>query len=184
MRTAETALPGVRLVHLDAFADERGHFAETWNAPKFGALGLGQAFVLDAVSLNRHRGTVRGLHFQAPPHAQAKLVRVTRGRVLDVVVDLRRSSPAFGRHAAFELAAADWKAAFIPVGFAHGFCTLENDTEVVYKLSDIYAPELAMGILWNDPDLGIGWPVAPETAVLAPADGGWPRLRDLGAVFP
>jgi dTDP-4-dehydrorhamnose 3,5-epimerase len=125
---------------------------------------------------------VRGLHFQVPPTAQAKLVWSVRGAVLDVVVDLRRGSPTFGRHVAVELSPADGQL-YVPVGFAHGYCTLEADTEVVYKVSAPYAPDHEGGVLWNDPDLAIPWPIADADAVLAARDAALPRLADLPSVF-
>ena len=133
----------------------------------------------DNHSLSAAAGTIRGLHFQIAPHAQAKLVRVVRGRVLDVAVDLRRSSPTFGRHFAVELSADNWAQLFVPVGFAHGFCTLTEDVEVLYKVSELYSPAHDRGLAWDDPDLAIAWPVAAPSAVLSDKDRRWPRLRDL-----
>jgi dTDP-4-dehydrorhamnose 3,5-epimerase len=127
-------------------------------------------------------GTVRGLHFQVPPHAQAKLLRVVRGAVFDVAVDLRQGSPSYGRHVSAVISAAAWNQIFVPVGFAHGFCTLEPDTEVIYKVSDFYAPEAERGLLWSDPALAIDWP-AGAGKVLAERDRGWPPLRDLERIF-
>jgi len=127
---------------------------------------------------------VRGLHFQTGPFAQAKLVSVTRGRILDVVVDLRRSSPAYGRHVPMELSAEAGQQLYVPVGFAHGFCTLEPDTEVMYKVSAPYSPGHDRGLAWDDPALGIAWPVAPERAILSDKDRIHPRLADLPAYFP
>lgn len=184
MRVEELSIPEVKLVHLDRHPDVRGLFAETYDASAFARLGIDAVFVQDAVSISRAKGTVRGLHFQAPPRAQAKLVRVGRGRIFDVAVDLRRGSPTFGRHVALELAAGDWRQLYIPAGFAHGFCTLADDTEVVYKFGDRYAPECALGILWNDPALGIRWPVAAADAVLSDRDRRNPSFADLPPVFP
>ena len=183
MRIEETAIPGVAIIHLDRHDDERGLFCETYDSEDFRALGIETAFVLDAVSVSAKPGTVRGLHFQSPPHAQDKLVRVARGRAFDVVVDIRHGSPTFGRHTAVELAADGWRQVYIPVGFAHGFCTLEADTEIVYKLSRHHALEQAMGILWNDPDLGIDWPVSDDEAILSQRDRAFGLLKDLPLVF-
>lgn len=183
MRATATAVPGVLFIEFDRFDDARGAFAETYDAIKFRALGIEAAFVMDAWSVNRRAGTVRGLHFQAPPRTQAKLVRITRGRVFDVALDLRRSSPTFGRHLACELRAGDGRQLFIPAGCAHGFCVLEPDTEIVYKMSDHYAPEFSGGVLWNDPRLGIAWPVSAAAAVVSESDARWPRLADLGPIF-
>jgi dTDP-4-dehydrorhamnose 3,5-epimerase len=165
------------------FADPRGVFSETYSRRDFAALGLADEFVQDNWSLSERVGTVRGLHFQRRPHAQAKLVRVLRGRILDVAVDIRRSSPTFGEHVAVELGAGDGRMLWVPVGFAHGFCTLEPNTEVAYKVTTDYAPESDAGIAWDDPALGIGWPVAPEDALLSRKDALLPPLGDLPAVF-
>jgi dTDP-4-dehydrorhamnose 3,5-epimerase len=165
------------------FADPRGIFAETYSRRDFAALGLAEDFVQDNWSLSERVGTVRGLHFQRRPHAQAKLVRVLRGRILDVAVDIRRSSPTFGEHVAVELAAGDGRMLWVPVGFAHGFCTLEPMTEVAYKVTADYAPESDAGIAWDDPALGIGWPVAPEDALVSRKDALLPPLGDLPQVF-
>jgi len=177
------SIPGPLLLEVRRFADARGEFSETYSARDFAALGIITTFVQDNASLSRLPGTVRGLHFQAPPRAQAKLVRVTRGAILDVAVDIRRSSPHFGRHVAVTLRAGDGRMLYVPAGFAHGFCTLEGDTEVAYKASDFYAPALDGGVLWNDPALGITWPVAMQDAVLSDKDRSLPALHDLDAAF-
>jgi dTDP-4-dehydrorhamnose 3,5-epimerase len=176
-------LRGPLLIALRPFADARGAFAETYSRRDFRALGIAEEFVQDNHSLSRQAGTVRGLHFQAPPHAQAKLVRVLRGRILDVAVDLRAASPTFGRHIAVELAAEDARMLYIPVGFAHGFATRAPDTEVAYKASAPYAPEADRGLAWDDPALGIAWGVAPQEAILSDKDRRLPRLAALGPVF-
>ncbi len=147
------------------------------------AAGLDVEFVQDNQSLSRPKGTVRGLHFQVPPFAQAKLVRVTRGAVLDIAVDIRKGSPTYGNHIAVELSAEAWNQLYIPEGFAHGFCTLEPDTELLYKVSAPYSRDDDRGIAWNDPDLGIEWPVAEEDAVLSEKDAVQPAFADLPAYF-
>jgi dTDP-4-dehydrorhamnose 3,5-epimerase len=177
------AIPGPLLIGVRRFADARGEFCETYSARDFADVGVTETFVQDNASLSRLPGTVRGLHFQAPPRAQAKLVRVTRGAIVDVAVDIRRSSPNFGRHVAVTLQAGDGRMLYVPAGFAHGFCTLERDTEVAYKASDLYAPALDGGVLWNDPDLDIAWPVATHEAVLSDKDRALPALHDLHTVF-
>jgi dTDP-4-dehydrorhamnose 3,5-epimerase len=174
-----TAIPDVKLVRLKRFEDDRGFFSETYSRRTLETAGLPSDFVQDNHSLSRRAGVVRGLHFQRQPHAQDKLVRVIRGAIFDVAVDLRRGSPTFGRHVGEVIRASDWMQIFVPTGFAHGFCTLEPDTEVLYKVNAFYAPEHDRGVLWNDPDLGINWPVAPAVAVLSPRDARHPRLRDL-----
>ena len=183
MNITDTAIPDVKLLTLKGFADSRGVFCETYNLRRFQASGIDVVFVQDNHSTSKHIGTVRGLHFQTPPFAQDKLVRVLRGAILDVVVDIRRGSPSYGRHVAVELRASDWSELFVPIGFAHGFCTLEPDTEVLYKVSNYYAPEHDRGLLWSDPALGIAWPVAPESAHLSDKDQRHPVLADIGHWF-
>lgn len=154
----EYPLAGLKLITPHKFGDNRGFFSETYNAQMLAELGIHDRFVQDNHSLSVEKGTVRGLHYQKPPHAQAKLVRVSRGGIVDVVVDIRRGSPTYGQHVAEELSAENWSQLYIPIGFAHGFCTLTADTELQYKVSDYYAPASDAGILWNDPALGIIWP--------------------------
>ena len=149
------------------FDDARGYFAETYNARQLEDAGIRDVFVQDNVSRSTNSGTFRGLHFQAPPHAQAKLVRVGRGRILDVVVDLRPSSPSYKAHICIEISSADGALLYVPKGLAHGFCTLEPDTEVVYKASAYYAPQAEGGILWSDPELGIKWPVGIDSVTIS-----------------
>lgn len=164
--------------------DERGYFVETYNARAFAEFGITAVFVQDNQSLSATPGTIRGLHFQVPPHAQAKLVRVLRGSILDIAVDLRRGSPTFGQWCGATLTADRGEQLYIPKGFAHGFCTLEPHTEVAYKVDDYYAPECETGLLWNDPNLGIEWPVASHAAVLSPKDRMLPRLDTFVSPFP
>lgn len=159
-----------RLVVPRRFADQRGWFSETWNAARLAGQGLDVAFVQDNQSWSARRGTIRGLHFQAPPHAQGKLVRAVRGRILDVAVDIRRGSPTYGRFVAVELTAAGGEQLWVPVGYAHGFCTLEDDCEVAYKVTDVYAPACEGGLAFDDPALAIPWPVAPCEASLSDKD--------------
>jgi dTDP-4-dehydrorhamnose 3,5-epimerase len=177
-------LPGPLLLKVRHFADARGVFAETYNRREFAALGVAEEFVQDNWSRSERAGTVRGLHFQRPPFAQGKLVRVLHGRILDVAVDLRRSSRRLGHHVAVELAAGDSHMLYVPPGFAHGFCTLEPMTEVAYKVTADYAPDADGGIAWDDPDLGIEWPVARHDAVLSDKDNRLPRFAELPLFFP
>jgi dTDP-4-dehydrorhamnose 3,5-epimerase len=176
-------LSGLKLVTPKKFGDERGFFSETHNEKTWANAGLNFDFVQDNHSLSRDVGTVRGLHFQTAPFAQDKLVRVVNGRILDVAVDLRRSSPTFGRHVVVELSKENWRQLFIPIGFAHGFVTLEPDTEVIYKVTNFYSPQHDCGVAWDDPDIGVDWPIAAESAVLSEKDRKWPRLRDVAEVF-
>ena len=183
IRITETSIPDVKLVVPDRFGDARGFFSETYSRQVFEESGLALEFVQDNHSLSGQTGVVRGLHFQVPPHAQAKLVRVVRGSVFDVAVDIRRNSPTFGKHVAMTLSAENWTQALVPAGFAHGFCTLEPNTEVLYKVDAYWSPESERGLLWNDPDLGISWPVAAEDAVISERDRHYPGLRDLVDMF-
>ena len=173
------ALPEVRLIVPDRFLDERGFFSETYSRRALAEAGIADEFVQDNHSLSVPAGTLRGLHYQLPPFAQAKLVRVTRGAVLDVAVDLRRGSPTFGRHVAAMLSASAWNQLFVPVGFAHGFCTLEPDTEIVYKVTAPYSREHDRGVRWDDPELAIDWPVGPEAVVLSEKDRALPLLAEV-----
>jgi dTDP-4-dehydrorhamnose 3,5-epimerase len=177
------SLPDVKLVTPPIFRDSRGYFSETYNARGLAEAGLEASFVQDNQSLSVAKGVVRGLHFQVPPRAQDKLVRVMRGAILDVVVDIRRASPTYGRHATAVLSAANWQQLWVPKGFAHGFCTLEPDTEVIYKVTDYYAPEQDRGLQWDDPALGIPWPVDATTAVVSDKDRANPTLAALPAYF-
>ena len=168
------SVPGPLLVQTRRLEDARGFFSETYNARAFAEAGIRSAFVQDNHSLSREQGTVRGLHFQRPPHAQEKLVRVAKGRILDVAVDIRKGSPTWGKHVAVELNDADGRQLYVPAGFAHGFCTLVPDTEVIYKVTDFWSPDCEDGVLWNDPALGIAWPdfagtqLTAKDAALAP----------------
>ena len=183
MHVVPLAIAAVKLVTPKRFGDHRGYFAETWSRRAFAAAGLDVDFVQDNHSLSRDKGTIRGLHFQLPPRAQAKLVRVVAGAILDVAVDLRRSSPTFGKHVTATLSAEEGACLFLPAGFAHGFATLEPDTEVIYKVSDVYAPDLDRGLAFDDPDLAIEWPVGAEQAIVSDKDRRQPRLAQLGPVF-
>ena len=184
MKVETTPISGVRVFHAAPHGDDRGLFVETYQEEAFAAeLGADVRFIQDAVSCSRAAGTLRGLHFQEPPFAQAKLVRVQKGRAFDVVVDLRQGQPTYGQHAAFDLSAGDWTTVFIPPGCAHGFCTLAENTEVTYKIAGPYNAAHGRGVLWNDPDLAIDWPVDPGSVVLSEADRNWPRLNDLDNPF-
>lgn len=163
--------------------DDRGWFSETYKASALAAAGIVAEFVQDNRACSRASGTVRGLHFQLPPFAQAKLVGVTRGAILDVAVDLRRASPSFGRHVAVRLDAEEGNQLFIPEGFGHGYCTLEQDTEVFYKVTAPYAPAQDRGIFWADETLGVAWPVARDAALVSEKDARAPRLADAAELF-
>ncbi|MBN2114517.1 MAG: dTDP-4-dehydrorhamnose 3,5-epimerase [Acidimicrobiia bacterium] len=183
MELVTTSIPGLLVLRPSRATDERGFFSETYRRSFMEEHGLPVEWVQDNHSLSRRRGTVRGLHFQVPPRAQAKLVRVVVGRVFDVAVDLRRASPSYGRHAAFELSAAGGEQLLVPVACAHGFCTLEDDTEVLYKVSEYYSPDHDRGLRWDDPALGITWPVTAAEAVLSARDRQHPPLAALPDYF-
>ena len=177
-------LAAVRIITPRRFTDARGFFSEVWRQDAMGDCGINVAFVQENHALSRAVGTIRGMHFQTGNSAQAKLIRCPRGSILDVAVDIRRGSPTFGRHVAITLTADNWKQAYIPVGFAHGYCTLEPDTEVMYKVSTYYDPASERGFAWNDPDVAIPWPFGPDQAVLAEKDHAYPRLAELPDYFP
>ena len=183
MDVVSLAIPDVKVLRPKKFGDHRGFFSETYNKRSLRAAGLELDFVQDNHSLSVERGVIRGLHFQTAPFAQDKLVRVVRGRILDVAVDLRRGSPTFGQHVTAEISAAEWNQILVPIGFAHGLLTLEPDTEVLYKVTNYYSPEHDKGLLWNDPALGIAWPIAANEAILSDKDRKQPRLADLPAYF-
>ncbi len=165
------------------FGDHRGFFSETYNKKTLAAEGIEMDFVQDNHSLSAEVGTIRGLHFQTPPFAQDKLVRIAQGSVLDVAVDIRRGSPTYGKFVSAVISAEAWNQILVPVGFAHGLCTLEPDTVVIYKVSNYYAPDHDLGLLWNDPDIGIGWPVSEGEGKLSDKDRKQPRLREFDSPF-
>lgn len=183
MQVIETLIPAVKLIRPARHVDHRGFFAETFSRRTLAEAGIEHDWVQDNHSLSRAKGTVRGLHFQVPPFAQAKLVRVVRGAVLDVAVDLRHGSPSYGRHVAAVLDAESGDALYIPEGFAHGFCTLEPDTEVAYKVSEYYAPTHDRGVRWNDRQLAIDWPACADAALLSARDRALPLLGTLPSWF-
>ena len=176
-------IPDVLLITPRKFGDARGYFMETWSEAAFHAIGVTNTFVQDNQSLSAPRGTLRGLHFQLPPHPQAKLVRVISGSVFDVAVDLRRASPTYGKWCGATLTADGAEQLYIPRGFAHAFCTLEPNTVFVYKVDGIYAPDCDRGISWDDPDIGINWPVERSEVTLSGKDAQLGRLRDFSSPF-
>jgi dTDP-4-dehydrorhamnose 3,5-epimerase len=176
-------IPAVALIQPKRFGDERGYFVETFNARLFREKVADAVFVQDNEALSGQAGTLRGLHFQKPPAAQGKLVHVVKGAIFDVAVDIRAGSPTFGKHVAARLDAAGGAQLWVPPGFAHGYCTLEPDTLVSYKVTNFYSPAGEGGILWNDPALAIDWPLGPGGAVLSAKDTKLPVLADLAPVF-
>lgn len=179
----QLGVPEIKVLRPRKSTDSRGFFSETYNKKTLEEVGLTPQFVQDNHVLSVSAGVVRGLHFQTHPFAQDKLVRVVRGRIFDVAVDVRRNSPTFGKWVSAEISADAWNQIFIPVGFAHGLCTLEPNTEVIYKVTNYYSAPHDFGILWNDPDLGISWPVSAEHVSISDKDAKQPRLRDAVHLF-
>jgi len=173
----------VKLIHTRRLIDDRGWFVETYHQPRWAALGVTVDFVQDNHSFSRLAGTIRGIHFQTPPHAQAKLVRCARGRIIDYAVDLRAGSPTYGQHVAAELSAENGDQLYIPVGFGHAFVTVEPDSEVVYKVSNIYAADCDGGVRWDCPAIGIAWQLPPGGPVLSAKDRALPVLAEWDSPF-
>ena len=179
MEIRDFKIKGPKLIFPKRFSDVRGHFQETWSDRLYREPLGDVVFVQDNLSLSLKKGTLRGLHFQRAPHAQGKLVRVGRGSIFDVAVDVREKSPTYGEYIALTLDAAQGGQFWVPPGFLHGFCTLEDDTEVCYKVTSYYSPTHDAGVLWNDPELGIQWPIDADAVILSDKDKKLPRLRDL-----
>jgi dTDP-4-dehydrorhamnose 3,5-epimerase len=176
MKIEPLDIPEVLLITPPKFGDSRGFFSETWSAPKLAAQGFREHFVQDNQSLSSTPGTIRGLHCQIAPSIQGKLVRVIKGAIWDVAVDIRHGSPTYGKYAAATLSAENWSQLWVPGGFLHGFCTLEPDTEVIYKVTADYDRAAERAVIWNDPDLALPWPVAPDKAILSDKDKILPQL--------
>ena len=183
MTITPTELPDVRIVEPKKHGDARGFFSETYSKKAFAEAGIACAFVQDNQSLSGPAGVLRGLHYQVGPRAQDKLVRVIRGAILDVAVDIRRDSPTFGRHVAVELSAENWRQLFVPKGFAHGFVTLAENTEVCYKVSDDYSPPHERGVRFDDPALGIDWRLPHDSLTLSDRDRKHPPLAEQPDLF-
>jgi dTDP-4-dehydrorhamnose 3,5-epimerase len=179
MLISEYDIAGLKLITPRRIGDERGYFQEVWSDRLFREMVADVAFVQDNQSMSARKGTVRGLHYQSAPFAQGKLVRVLRGSILDVVVDVRQGSSTFGRHVAIRMDAISGTLLWVPTGFLHGFCTLEDHTEVFYKITNYYSASHDAGVIWNDPDIGINWPVDACSAILSEKDKRLPYLRDL-----
>jgi dTDP-4-dehydrorhamnose 3,5-epimerase len=178
-----TAVTLPRIIVPKRHVDDRGWFSEIFHEKRLQEIGIACRFVQDNASSSKRAGTLRGLHFQLPPAAQAKLVTVMRGRVLDVVVDVRRGSPTFGRHVSTELSADAGRQLYVPVGFAHGYLTLEDDVVLMYQVSDYYAPTYDSGICWNDPGIAIPWPLKDADIITSDKDGRLPFLKDFASPF-
>lgn len=179
MRFIPTRLADAFVIEPTRFEDERGFLARAWTAREFAAQGLAAPLVECNISYNRRKGTLRGMHFQHAPHAQAKLVRCTRGRIFDAIIDLRRESPTYKQWVGVELTAANRLMLYVPEGFAHGFQTLEDDTEIYYQMSSVYAPAESDGVRWNDPAFAIEWPDNDGAArIIIARDQQYPDFRD------
>lgn len=183
MNVESLAIPDVKLVTPTRFTDDRGYFSETWKQSRFTAAGIVGPFVQDNHAFSRDRGVIRGLHLQVGATAQGKLVRVTHGAIWDVAVDVRHGSPTFGRHVAAILSGENWQQLWVPVGFLHGYCTLEPNTEVIYKVTAEYDRSAERGVVWNDPALALPWPVPEAQAILSDKDRILPRLADCPSWF-
>jgi dTDP-4-dehydrorhamnose 3,5-epimerase len=183
MQVIPTAIPDVKILLPKQFKDHRGFFSEVYSTKLLKDAGITAPFVQDNHSLSVEKGVLRGLHYQVAPMAQDKLIRVVRGAILDVAVDVRRGSPTFGRHVTALVSAENWRQIFVPVGFAHGFVTLESNTEVLYKVSAFYSPQHERGVRWNDPALGIDWGITEGQAILSDRDRRHPALRDAQDLF-
>lgn len=183
MDVRRLAIPDLMLIEPPRFEDARGYLSVTYDKARLAAHGIELDVVQDNQSLSRVPGTLRGLHFQTPPYAQPKLLRVLRGRIIDVAVDIRRGSPTYGHHVTAELDAGRGQQIWIPAGFAHGFMTLEPDTLVHYKIGAPYMPAHEAGIIWNDPDIGIVWPIPADRVILSERDRTWPMLKNYDTPF-
>ena len=182
MTISETPISGLLIIEPKIWKDDRGYFFESYNKKSFDEAGITEDFVQDNQSLSQ-RGTLRGLHGQANPFAQGKLVRVIQGRVIDVAVDIRTNSPTFGQHLSIELTAENFKMLWIPQGFLHGFATLENNTIFSYKVSGLYNKESEIGLRWDDPELGIDWHLSMEEIILSDKDKTLPFMKDFKSPF-
>ena len=178
MQLIPTEIPEVKLLEPKKFGDHRGFFSEVYSRKALRDLGIDLEFVQDNHSLSTQKGTVRALHYQLAPMAQDKLVRVVHGAILDVAVDIRKGSPTFGRHVSAVISAANWRQILVPIGFAHGFVTLEPDTQVIYKVTNYYSPQHERGILWNDPQLAIDWGIDARSATLSDRDTKHPTFEN------
>ena len=183
LKTESILDPSVLLITPQRHGDDRGFFAEVYNRQSLAEVGIDDVFVQDNHSLSRERGVVRGMHFQIDPHPTAKLVSVIRGAIWDVVLDLRRGSPTYGEHAGVQLTPENGTQIYVPVGFAHGFVTLEPDTEVFYKVTDHWSPDVDRGVAWDDADLAIAWPIPEGEAILSDKDRNQPGFADLPDYF-
>jgi dTDP-4-dehydrorhamnose 3,5-epimerase len=183
VKVESLAIPEVKLVTPPRYQDPRGFFSETWNQGRFTEAGIHGPFIQDNHAVSTVAGVLRGLHCQIGPNAQGKLVRCVKGSIYDVAVDARHGSPTFGHYVAATISAENWTQIWVPAGFLHGYCTLTEVTEVIYKVTGAYDKAAERGVTWNDPDIGIEWPVSADTVILSEKDKVLPRLRDLPPLF-
>nr|WP_294512769.1 dTDP-4-dehydrorhamnose 3,5-epimerase [uncultured Rhodopila sp.] len=183
MTVEALAISDVKLITPPRYKDPRGFFSETWNQARFADYGIPGPFIQDNHAFSTGIGVLRGLHCQIGPNAQGKLVRCVRGAVYDVAVDARTGSPTFGKHVGATISAENWTQIWVPAGFLHAYCTLTDETEVIYKVTGAYDKAAERGVIWNDPDIGIDWPVPADTVILSDKDKILPRLRDLPPLF-
>ena len=183
MKIEPLAIAEVKLITPPRFQDPRGFFSETWHNTRFSDAGISGPFIQDNHVVSTVAGVLRGLHCQVGPNAQGKLVRCVKGAIFDVAVDAREGSPTFGRWVSAEISAANWTQIWVPVGFLHAYCTLTPDTEVIYKVTGAYDKAAERGVIWNDPDIAIDWPVPADRVILSDKDKALPRLRDCPALF-
>ncbi len=183
MNVEALAIPAVKLITPPRFHDPRGFFSETWNQARFADAGIPGPFIQDNQAVSNAAGVLRGLHCQIGPNAQGKLVRCTKGAIYDVAVDARQGSPTFGRWVGAEISAANGTQIWVPVGFLHAYCTLTADTEVIYKVTGAYDKTAERGVIWNDPDIGIDWPVKADAVILSDKDRLLPRLHECPTLF-
>lgn len=183
MNVEALAIPAVKLITPPRFRDARGFFSETWNQGRFADAGITGPFIQDNHAVSNGIGVLRGLHCQIGQNAQGKLVRCVKGAIYDVAVDVRHGSPTFGQYVGAEISAENWTQIWVPPGFLHGYCTLTEDTEVIYKVTGAYDKAAERGAIWNDPDIGIAWPVSADQVILSDKDKVLPRLRDLPVLF-
>ena len=183
MSVAALEIPEVKLITPPRFKDPRGFFSETWNAGRFADAGIPGPFVQDNHAVSTARGVLRGLHCQVGQNAQGKLVRCTKGAIFDVAIDVRQGSPTFGKWVGAELSAGNWTQIWVPAGFLHAYCTLTAETEVIYKVTAPYDKSAERGVIWDDPDIGIDWPIEPQAIILSDKDKVLPRLRDCPPLF-
>lgn len=183
MNVEALRIADVKLITPPRFRDARGFFSETWNQTRFAEAGIPGPFIQDNHAVSNGIGVLRGLHCQVGPNAQGKLVRCVKGAIYDVAVDVRHGSPTFGQYVGAEISAENWTQIWVPVGFLHGYCTLTEDTEVIYKVTGAYDKAAERGAIWNDPDIGIKWPVAADRVILSDKDKVLPRLKELAELF-